>query len=150
MEKDDVYWTAGDPENLTHTDPDSVMEELADGWDVGDEPETVELQKYVRMMVVPPWWVVDRLMEHMMEALGEEYGDPNGGGDEATPEMKALTEKFVDDFCKLFVPYMCDRSGPPIVINVAEWLAANGDGDAAETAARDMAQRLADFKDEFK
>lgn len=117
-----VFWGSGDDVELAHDDIDDAIAWKLDGIADRHLPRTVEIVGYARMRVVVAGRLEEDVLDHVLEALDGEYGDPDA--DEATiatPAMEHAARLFVDTVAGWYRPWMCE----PVVhvtIDVASWV----------------------------
>lgn len=112
-----------DDEVLTYTHPDEYIKAFLDEAHP-DYPETIEVVKYQPMK--PSIGALDdHVLEYVLEALDEEYGNPDGGWPDATQKMRELAREFVQGVIDEYDPWAHEPVGGETV-NVAEWLAKRG------------------------
>lgn len=134
----DFFTCDDDAEVFSHTCPGDAIGEYVDErvlvtWDAAGkpvvEPATVTVYAYTRKVLdaakVKPWWGRD-VLEHFIEWLDEEYGNPEETTD-PTDEMLALAKKFVEDVAALYPVYQCERVGEETV-ELLPWIQENEPG----------------------
>ena len=121
-----VFWGINDPEDLGAEDPDTAIAEhieslLRDKW-----PETVSLHGFVRMTVEYKPGRRFGPLANILEALDEEYGDPDDNHDETkpTPKMEEAECAFIAAVVAEYKPWTCEEIYQEEV-NVMEWVRAN-------------------------
>jgi hypothetical protein len=131
---DSIFWSVEDNEELSHTDLEDAVEEYLDDfmsprmtqadWDA--IPETVEVIGYKRM---DPLTVgsVDHYgpLDHLLESLDDEFGDPNGNPTDRTSAMEDAAEEFVGKVLAEYTVWACEPSGEKETINCRDWIKAN-------------------------
>ena len=113
-----VYWSVTEDERLTHTDRDDAILLYLDTYDVAHLPATITVTGYARMNVSVR---ADLALERVLEVMDEEYGDPDGDGNEPTPAMIAAAETFARAIEAEYVPWWC----VPVhseTVDVLEWV----------------------------
>jgi len=131
---DSIFWAIEDEEELAHTDLDDAVSEYLDGfmspkmtqddWDA--IPETVEVLGYKRMDPLSAG-SVDHYgpLDHLLESLDEEYGDPNGDPTKRTPAMEAAAKEFLEKVLAEYEVWACELSGEKKTINCLDWIKEN-------------------------
>jgi hypothetical protein len=121
-----VYWAVGEYERLTHETETAALEDwleqfaLPGGKWADNMPGTVEVIGYARM--VPTLRDYDSL-NHLLEHLDGEFGDPEGGWTDPTEAMLAAERVFHSIVLAEYEPWMCE----PVyhkTINVRDWIDA--------------------------
>lgn len=121
------WWGVNDPERMSAKTPD---EAIADYLDQRDNPdprgwpadETLHLSGYVPMVPTVPVHLT--LLDTLLEALDEEFGDDDGDGTKATPAMEAAEQAFITAVLAEYEPFMCEDVYHETV-NVREWVKAH-------------------------
>jgi len=133
------YWSVGEQERLSHETIDEAVEWFLDGVGGGMEGlrpfmvSTVDVIGYARMEPGVDF-LESCLLEHALEALDEEHGDPDGGSDEATEAMKAAEKVFIQAILAEYTPWTCEQVCTTEV-NVGEWVRKHQPGWLVELAA---------------
>ena len=130
-EKDVVFWSCDDgEEQLSCEDPDEAIEEFCDGWlnpTMTPEqvlevlPEEVTIYGFARMK---PFLLENESLDHLLEVLDEEYGDPDGGSTEPTKAMIEAEKKFHDVVISEYESWACKQVCERTV-NTKEWILKN-------------------------
>jgi len=113
-------WGTGDEERLEFSDENECIESILDGMD-NPLPEKIIICGFARMDVD-----IIRLnpLEHCLEQLDEEHGDPDGEYSEPTEAMKAAEKSFLEIIKKEYKPWACEEVCRKEII-VADWIEAN-------------------------
>jgi hypothetical protein len=132
-DRDDELWGCvwGDPE--PHGDylvpcgtfNEAVGRAIEDAEDETDAEVTEVKVAAWRRPAVPPSFLRGSILEHALERLDEEFGDPDGGDAEPTDEMRAVEKKFIDDLLALYKPEILEVV-ETAQVDVAEWRASRG------------------------
>lgn len=114
----DFYEWRDDCERLDYTDPVEALTYCVDGWtdEAFAEGGSVTLYAYRSIDVTENFIAnqIDRAMENVEEAFGEEYGDPEDqflAGPEATARAKPLFEVAIRSLLKDEKAWRCDKIG---------------------------------------
>jgi hypothetical protein len=119
-EREIVFWGAEDDGNLSHEDIDEAIEEVLDGAPCGiaDRLPIITMCGFARM---PVSMSTLSPLEHCLEHLDEEYGDPDGDSDKPTPAMLEAEKVFLAVIQTEYKSWTCE-----VVerrkINVADWI----------------------------
>lgn len=103
-----VFWTTSNDVEQLHYETIgealdayvTALEELGDGI-----PATVTVYGYARMK---PTCFAGDVLEWVLDGWEEELGDPDGGYDPITPEMRAICERFERDMIAAYEPWACE------------------------------------------
>ena len=122
MNKVPTCWGAPGDETLTALTEveaiENIMDEIQDC--LGEDevfPATIIVCGYARMDVE----ITLNPLEHVLEELDEEYGDPEGTYTEPTLAMKEAEEKFLAVIKQEYTPWMCEEVCRR-EISVVDWL----------------------------
>jgi hypothetical protein len=132
MKQDDVMYGFDDSERLFN-ELDEFIEMFLDDCDkdfIINPASTLTIYTYRRMTVTAPSYPdVTDAAERIYESLDEKYDDPDGDGCEViiTDKAKEHYAAFVAEIVGAYVPWAgeIDRTVPPIVVNVREWVEKN-------------------------
>lgn len=117
--KEVVYWDCEDSEQLRHETVDEAIEAFIDGFDdPAMVPQTIEVKGYRR---VPVEAYGINILDDVLEALDEEYGDPDGDSTEPTPAMKKAEAAFLDTICSEYTPCLCEPCDS-VLIQTKDWV----------------------------
>lgn len=118
--REPVLWGSPDSERLEYTDEDEAIEGILDDID-GQLPERITICGFACMEVI-----ISRLhpLEDCLEALDEEYGNPEDGPDGPTKAMEEAERMFLEILKKEYVPWVCEEVCRK-EINVAAWVKEN-------------------------
>jgi len=106
------FYAVEEKERLTATDIEDAIAEYLEDIDPTDAPAIVMVQGYEPRSMQN--YSFDMFLEHILEGLDDEYGDPDGQYTEATEGMKAAAEVFKQAIIKDFYVWMCEKTGEPI------------------------------------
>ncbi len=123
MAREIVYWDVEYEEHLSHTDEYDAIVSHLEGFDLDSFPDKIELCGFSRMEPKPESFV-DHVLEHLVEALDENYCDPDGGSTDPTVKMKAAAKVFVAAVLDEYTPWACEIVKRK-TINVNEWVKEN-------------------------
>lgn len=115
------YWDSEGEERLTHTDRDDAIECILN--DAGDLPEKIDICGYARM-VPNGELLAHHALEHLLEDLDEEYGDPEGGYVSGTDKMKEAAKVFTTTVLDEYVSWACEIVKRETV-DVTAWVKEN-------------------------
>lgn len=121
----------GDPDPLGDyvvpcgTFKDAVERAVENAEDETDAEVTEVKVAAWRRPAVPPSFLRGSVLEHALERLDEEFGDPDGDDTEPTAEMRAVEKKFIDDLLALYKPEILEAV-EIVRVDVAEWRALRG------------------------
>ena len=125
MNREIVFWSIGDYERLMHESIEEAIEDmlgcfaLPDGKWSDNLPETVEVKGYARMQ---PSLQEGCSLDHLMEWLDDEYGDPDRiGGTMPTEAMLVAERAFHAIVLAEYESFMCEDIEKQTV-NVREWI----------------------------
>lgn len=119
-----VFWSLAGSERLSHCNMDEAIEDYLDifalpgGGFADNMPYRAEFIGYARMK---PHFLEKETLNHTLEYLDEEFGDPDGEWTEPTPEMIEAERIYHEAILKEYVPWMCE----PVVrtlVNLQEWI----------------------------
>jgi hypothetical protein len=116
-----VFWSASDTGHLTETDMDDSIQYHLEQFELGHWPETVDVRGYARMRVGAH---ACNPLEHVLEHLDEEYGDPDGGWADPTDAMKQAEAEFLAVIEREYTPWACEQVATKTV-NVMDWIKKN-------------------------
>ena len=117
------FWGPPDSEQLDHEDLDEAIEEYLDDAHP-DRPDEIEVAGYARMAVGAGEWPDARdLVEHVLQNVDEEHGDPDGDGAAITEPMLAAAREFLAVVAAEYVPWACEEV-VRVRVDVVAWLAA--------------------------
>jgi hypothetical protein len=110
QEREVIFWSCENVDELRHTDADDAVEDYLESMDINweDEEATVSVYGYARMRVSAH---VRTGLEDILEAIDEEYGDPNTTRsirDMITPGMEAAFEALVEAIEKDYQSWQCE------------------------------------------
>lgn len=115
---------AGSHENFSYHTLDEAVEMYLDGLERDQWPETVEVSRH-EPRVIDVGFLRRALLEHALEAIDDEFGDPDGGYTDETPRMKEAEETFIKVIIEEYgEPWACDEVSRE-TINVREWVEKN-------------------------
>lgn len=120
-----VYWSVGERERLAHETEEEAIRDflevfaLPEGKWADHLPTTVEVVGYAR---VAPTLRDGETLEHTLEYLDEEYGDPDGGWTEPTEAMRAAERAY---HAAILADYECWACAPAEwhTVDLRQWLA---------------------------
>ena len=127
MNRTDIFYDVKHAEELRCDDFHEAVEMILDAMDckVSDLPETIEIYRYKRMKVNKNVKSdAQGLLEDIYERLDEEYGGPDNYS-EPTKQVMEIAESFLTRVYSLYVPWTCEVDGPPIKVNVKDWIKKN-------------------------
>lgn len=116
------FWTHNpDQEQLDYEDIDDAVQACLDEIPKGEEPEDVQMYGFAREN--PPDAALEAkcILEVLIEALDDEYGDPEGGPSEVTPAMEAAAKEFVEKVLADYRVWRCRLVGSK-TINLKAWM----------------------------
>ena len=123
-----VCWDAPEAERIEHEDIDDAIEAILDGDHPDhDHPDVIEVAGYARMVVEAGWPRPGDLVEHVLQNVDEEHGDPNGERDPITERMLDAAREFLAVVAAEYVPWACEEV-VRVRVDVAAWLAAHPGG----------------------
>jgi hypothetical protein len=130
-EEEIVYWSCDDAaEQLYHDDPDDAVEEFIDDFldpkmtpaEVLEAiPAEIDVYGYARMK---PSISEETSLEHLLEVLDEEYGDPDDSSTEPTPAMLAAEKQFHEAVLREYESWACKKVCTKTV-DSKEWIQKN-------------------------
>lgn len=115
-------WGINEPERMTAKTPSEAISEYLEQIVGDDLPKTIHLSGYVPMKVSIPGYC--DVLENVLDALHEEYGDPDVHVFTPTPAMRAAEEQFIKVILAEYQPYMCEDVYHEDIV-VADWLAGH-------------------------
>ena len=121
MSRTIVFWDSEDEERLTHTDQDDAIECILDMSMPGELSGTLEICGYAHLELPRAESLCDHVLEHILEGLDEEHGDPEGSYSEPTDNMKKAAKVFVTAVLSEYMGWACEiveRKN----IDVAAWV----------------------------
>jgi hypothetical protein len=124
--KEIVYWSCdSEDENLSHTEIEEAILEELNKYPKTDLPKYIEVYGFKRKNLSNDIRnsLARMVAESVNERLDEIYGGPDYYADVTKP-MLVLSEKFVNDFFKLYDVWACEVV-ETITINVKEWRQQN-------------------------
>ena len=126
MDREIELWGFEGDENLVYTGDDDAIEGFLDGLGEDYLPATIELQGYARMVPTVSEFR-SSCVEHLMERLDEEYGDPNGECDKISNKMFTLEKIFIQGILDLYQVWSCECVHKE-TIDVETWVKNNAPG----------------------
>ena len=121
MAKEPCFWGQVDKEQLFHTDEYGCIEEILDDMN-GPFPEKITICAFARMEVNT---IILHPLEDCLEALDEEYGNPdNGEYSESTEVMREAERAFLTTIKKEYTPWMCEEVCRKEIV-VTDWIKEN-------------------------
>jgi hypothetical protein len=132
MKKDDVMYGFDDSERLFN-ELDEFIEyhlDICDKDFIANPASILTIYTYRRMVVAENVYPdASDTYDRIIENLDENYGDPDGDHDVVplTDKAKEHYAAFVAEIVGAYVPWAgeIDRTVPPIVVNVREWVEKN-------------------------
>jgi len=118
------FWRAKHDDGPVHDDLGEAIAVWLDGIEPDEWPETLEVEGF-RKAVVPESFFRDSLLTRALEALDEEFGDPDGGYSAPTPGMIEAEAAFIRAVLKEYLVWTCEKTGEIERVNVAEWVREN-------------------------
>jgi hypothetical protein len=99
------------------------VEYYIDEFKMGEEPETIEIEVWERSKIIKRdiECLSESTAEQVVEWLDEMYSDSREGYD-YTFDITDLTKKYIENVCKKYVPYNCERTGKVIIVNIKDYL----------------------------
>jgi hypothetical protein len=116
-----VFWAVGHCENLSETDMDDAIQYHLEQFEMDCLPETIEVYGFARMTVGAHGSCP---LDHVLEYLDEEYGDPDGGWSDPTEAMKKAEAEFLEVIEREYVPWSCEQVATETV-NAMDWIREN-------------------------
>lgn len=120
-----VFWSVGEQENLYHETMEEAANNFIETWRLPftgewpeDQPDVIELVGYARE---EPSICPGISLDHLLEHLDEEYGDPQGGIDDPTPAMIAAEKAFHEVVLAEYETWAC-KPVTRRLVNVRAWL----------------------------
>lgn len=129
-ERKPIFWDARDSERLTHDNKDDAIYDALDYMQMIDLdagkwtlPRTMVVRGMAPMRVRAG--TPERLLEHILEMLDEEHGDPASSHiSDPTPAMLAAAKALIEVVEREYVSWACEEVTSE-AINVREWMAKN-------------------------
>ncbi|MEE9365868.1 MAG: hypothetical protein V3W44_04185 [Dehalococcoidales bacterium] len=121
--KEPELWGTENDERLTHSKMGEAIEAELDNWDTDKLTGTLVMCGYVHEEMAGAASWSDHVLEHLLEDLDDNYGDPEGSI-ETTDNMKKAATVFVQAVLDEYTVWQCevvDRKE----IDVAEWVKEN-------------------------
>ena len=119
-------WGRPEAERIDHDDLDEAIGAILDDAHP-DRPDEIEVAGYARMVVEAGWPRPGDLVEHVLQNVDEEHGDPNGERDPITERMLDAAREFLAVVAAEYVPWACEEV-VRVRVDVAAWLAAHPGG----------------------
>lgn len=119
---DPKFWAVGDLERLTATTPDEAIEDYLDNIEPRDWPEAIEVRGFRPMVPSLPTFLAP--LNEVLEALDEEYGDPEGDGHKPSEAMLEAQAQFLRTVCSEYVSWQCEEVERSTV-DVSTWVLEN-------------------------
>lgn len=110
-----MFWGSPDSEESSHETRDDAIEALLD--ELEDWPKEIVVCGYARM--IPSLSL--HPLEDCLEALDEEYGNPDGTKDDPTPAMEEAEKAFLAVIEREYRPWACEEVCRETV-NVLRWV----------------------------
>jgi hypothetical protein len=110
------FYGIGDQESLIHQDFDECVEDYLDQCDRLDI--AFDVQGYKTCTIATRFL---QPLEHVLELLDEEYGDPEGGYTKPTEKMKEAEESFLEAVLSEYKAWTCEPIGEPVKVNGFKW-----------------------------
>ncbi len=114
------YWAFGEEDHFSATEPEEAIGHYLEACD--PLPETIEIHGYSKVIATTEGC---HPLEHLLECMDEEYGDPDGGAPDETDAMRAAEKAFLAVVEAEYMPWACDRVSSE-TINVKEWVEKHG------------------------
>lgn len=124
MSEPKKFYGMENTERLEFDDPDEVVDRYLD--DAVNTPGEsfdsvaerlafpIEVCEYEPMEIPDAQDIANSALEHALENLDEEYGDPDGDNTEPTEAMKAAALSFGRAVVADYVPWACEQTGKVI------------------------------------
>jgi hypothetical protein len=117
-QREPQFWSVGDSERLRWTNIDDAIVEWIDDMYDATLPDEITVIGYAPMEVSTHHL---NPLEHVLEYLDEEYGDPDGAGwSKPTERMKEAERGFLRVVKEEYVSWSCEEVARK-TINVREW-----------------------------
>lgn len=116
-----IFWGSDFDELLTYRDPNEAIEAYLDQVDLPFvELGELTMYEYKPMKAaLPSCWSP---LEIVLEALEEDYGNPDGNGPEVTDAMKEAEQEFLRAILEEYQPWMCEQTGKSVTVNALAWV----------------------------
>lgn len=118
-EREIVCWGLPDSEYLTYETRDEAIEWILDA--MGERPTQIVVCGFAHMV---PYYGNLNPLEHCIEYLDEEYGDPDGGSFDPTPAMLEAEKMFLAVIEREYTPWACEEVCRETV-DVQAWVSAH-------------------------
>jgi hypothetical protein len=102
---------------------DKCVEYYIDEFEIGEEPETIEIEVWERVKIRERdiECLSESTAEQVVEWLDEMFSDAREEYD-YNFDITDLTKKYIENVCKEYVPYNCERTGEVIIIKTKDYL----------------------------
>ena len=116
------YWSCNeDEEELTHTSIGDAVEYYLDDIEPHEWPRVLHVYGW-RESTIPESFLAGSTVERALEALDEEFGDPDGGYSEPTQAMKEAEAVFIRAILAEYPCWLCERTSEVEIVDVAAWV----------------------------
>ena len=106
--KEPKFWTCNEhAELLRHVDYEEAVQEWVEDLWPEELPETLVVYGFAPIDLSGVDVDAERVLEHLLESMDEEYGDPDGSYTIATESMKAAAEVFVETIYAEYDTWAC-------------------------------------------
>lgn len=119
------FWSA-DGSNSLYETIDECIQNYLESIDPKSHPKEVTVVGYERTKISQTFLEAS-VLEFTLDALDEEFGDPNGEHSDPTSKMKEAEMTFIKVILADYFPWTCERSNEFVTVNTQEWLAKNRD-----------------------
>jgi hypothetical protein len=121
MEREPKWWGPPEAERLYANTKDEAIEFILDDLDLDKLPEMIEVAGYAPMAPDIETTYEGDVLEHILEQLDENYGDPEGDDTSPTEAMKEAEAAFLAVIQKEYHVWMCDEVCRETV-NAMDWI----------------------------
>lgn len=122
IEREAEFWGPVEAGQLTAIDEDEAIESILDDYTDNNFPEKITICGYAHMKIDISYL---NPLEHCIENLDEEYGDPDSGGySDPTDAMKDAERVFLEVIKKEYQVWTCEPVCKKEII-VADWVKKN-------------------------
>ena len=117
----DCLWGGENCDRFHYTTLDDAITDAVEG--MPSTPDTVEIFAMRRITVDPGFVSAVGVIDHILENLDDEYGDPDCASD-PTDAMRLAAENLCAVVLREYVPYTMEKV-LAVRVNTADWIKAN-------------------------